>query len=434
MTTAAHYLAQHHALAGALPGRGLDWLQAHRDAALARFTEVGLPTQRDEDWRYTPTRALTAKNFRAVETAQDDAALAAQVTPLFIDGMQCSRLVFIDGLFAPKLSDAGARRGVHFAPLARVLEERPESVAREFATLIPRAPHGFTALNNAGARDGAVTLLDADAAPDAPLEMLFINRAEDAFAQPRNIIIAGANCNAQFIERHVSLGAHAAFTNSATEIFLGENARVDYYLVQTASNAARHVCGVWARQQRASHLRCITAALGGALVRNDLGVDLRGGEAHCDMLGLYAAGGMQHVDNHTTVSHAVENCGSRELYKGVLDKRARAVFRGRIVVARGAQQTRAEQESKTLLLSRHAEIDCKPQLEIYADDVRCSHGATVGQLDDAALFYLRSRGIDAARARELLTFAFAGDVLNEIKIDALQSALGKLIAARLAHH
>jgi len=435
MTAAEHYLAQHHALADALPGRGLGWLQARRRAGLKRFEALGFPTQRDEDWRYTPTRPLTAKNFRDIGAPpRISRDLAAQIKSLAPDGLRSHRLVFIDGMFAPQLSDGDAAgAGVTLAPLARVLEEQPAAIEHAFGAVMPREQHGFTALNSAGARDGAVVLLEENAAPDAPLELLFASHAEDAFAQPRNLIIAAAGCRARLIERHVSLGEHASFTNSASEILLGESARLDYYLLQTQSDAARHVCGIWARQERASRLRCMSATLGGALVRNDLGVDLTGEEAHCDMIGLYAAAGTQHVDNHTTITHSAENCSSREVYKGVLDQRARAVFHGRIKVAPGAQKTNAAQTNKNLLLSRHAEIDCKPQLEIYADDVRCSHGATVGQLDAAALFYLRSRGLSATRARELLTFAFVNDVAGEIEIAALKSAVEAMLAARFAH-
>lgn len=432
MTAVEHYLAQHRALADALPGRGLGWLQARRRAGLARLEAVGFPTQRDEDWRYTPTRPLTAKNFHDIGAPPPlGRDLAAKIRAIAPHGLQ--RLVFIDGLFAPQLSDCDAPgAGVTLASLARVLEEQPARIEHAFGALMPREPHGFTALNNAGARDGAVLLLEENAAPPAPLELLFVSCAEDAFAQPRNLIIAAAGCRARLIERHVSLGEHAAFTNSASEILLGESANIDYHLVQTQSNAARHVCGIWARQERASRLRCMSATLGGALVRNDLGVELAGAGAHCDMLGLYVVAGAQHVDNHTTIAHRAENCSSREVYKGVLDQRARAVFHGRIVVAPGAQKTNAAQTNKNLLLSPHAEIDCKPQLEIYADDVRCSHGATVGQLDAAAIFYLRSRGISQARARELLTCAFVNDVLGEIEIAELKGALEAMLAARLA--
>ena len=428
---AEHYLAQHQALADALPGRKLEWLQAQRSAGLARFAKVGFPTQRDEDWRYTPVKPITAKKFYQPSGA--DAATHADIDlkSLEIPNLQSHRLVFVDGLFAPALSDDAVTAGVVVESLARALEARPELVEQGLGSVTPRERHGFTALNHAGSRDGAVLQLADNAAPVAPVELLFISRAADGLAQPRNLIIAGKAARVRVIERHVSLGDHNAFTNSATEIVLGEQAEVDYYLVQTQSAAARHVCGIWARQWRASRFRCHTVTLGGALVRNDLGVELAGEHAHCDMLGLYNPTGIQHVDNHTTMIHGAENCTSRELYKGVLEQRGRAVFHGRIVVRPGAQKTDAAQTNNNLLLSRHAEIDTKPQLEIYADDVKCSHGATVGRLDADALFYLRSRGLDEARARALLTFAFVNDVVGEIQIGALKTALETLLAAHL---
>ena len=432
-----HYLAQHQALADALPGRELDWLQAQRNAGLARFEEVGFPTQRDEDWRYTPVKPITAKKFHEVppqQTAPQQTALQqdGDFKSLEIPGLQSHRLVFVDGLFAPELSDDGASgAGVVIESLGRALEERPELVKRELGSVTPRERHGFTALNHAGSRDGVVLRLEDNAAPAMPVEMLFVSRARDGLAQPRNLIIAGKASKARIIERHVSLGDHSTFTNSATEIILGEEAEIDYYLVQTQSPAACHICGIWARQWRASRFSCRTITLGGALVRNDLGVELVGEQAHCDMLGLYNPVGVQHVDNHTTMTHGAENCTSRELYKGVLEQRSRAVFHGRIVVRPGAQKTDAAQTNNNLLLSRHAEIDSKPQLEIYADDVKCSHGATVGQIDADALFYLRSRGLDEARARTLLTFAFVNDVVSEIEISELKEMLEDMLTTRL---
>ncbi|MGI9310027.1 MAG: Fe-S cluster assembly protein SufD [bacterium] len=472
MTGAEHYLDQYRALADALPGRGLGWLQAQRDANLARFAQVGFPTQRDEDWRYTALKPITAKVFHAVGAkahdavsakahdavsakahdavsakahdvadgarASEQAALASSSVEAFaLDGLRSHRVVFVDGLFAPELSCDDALDGVSVESLAQVLERRPEQIERAFGSAMPRDAHGFTALNNAHSRDGAVVMLAPRARATTPLELLFIHRASGALAQPRNLIIAGSGSQVALIERHVSAQGDAtdgsgALTNSVTEILLDDDAQVDYHLLQTQSPSAYHICGVWARQSRGSRLRCHTATLGGALVRNDLSVELAGEGAHCDMLGLYSIAGAQHVDNHTTMVHAAEHCTSRELYKGVLAQRSRAVFHGRIKVEPGAQKTDASQANNNLLLSRHAEIDSKPQLEIYADDVKCAHGATVGQLDADALFYLRARGIDEAQAREMLTFAFVNDVVGEIEIAALQRALEAMLATRLA--
>jgi len=434
---AAHYLEQCRALAdsGALPGRQAGWLQAQRRAALAHFEEVGFPTQRDEDWKYTSIRPITAKRFHAGDGGAR-AITPAQIQAMRIDGLNSHRLVFIDGLFAGQYSDAPdsaqADTGVTVAPLARILDEAPERIEHALGAVAPRRRHGFTALNHAGARDGAVVLVEAGARPALPVEMLFISAAKDGLAQPRNLVIAGAGGRVNLIERHLSANAHHTLTNSATEITLGEGAQVDYHLIQAQSSAAHHVCGVWARQARASRLSCRSVTVGGRLVRNDLGAELAGERAHCDLFGLYAAAGAQHVDNHTTITHSAAECSSREVYKGVLDQRARAVFHGRIVVAKGAQKTDATQANNNLLLSRGAEIDTKPQLEIYADDVKCAHGATVGQLDADALFYLRARGVAEQDARRMLTLAFAGDIIDKTAVAELKDALAELLARRLA--
>ena len=392
-----HYLGQHQALADALPGRGLDWLQARRRAGLARFAQVGFPTPRDEDWRYTTVKPITAHKFKPAQQSLISEPLS--VAPLLIKGLKCHTLLFIDGLFAgDHFTDGGGGggEGITVAPLAKILDEQPELIAQSFGSVASQRPHGFTALNEAYSRDGVVVIVEENARPDAPIEMLFVSRAADCLAQPRNLVIAGAGGKAKIIERHISLNDHRTCTNSATEVVLAERAEVDYYLVQMQSSSAFHICGIRAKQSRASRFSCRTITLGGALVRNDLGVELAGEHAHCDMLGLYNPAGVQHVDNHTTMIHGAENCTSRELYKGVLEQRSRAVFHGRIVVQPGAQKTDAAQTNNNLLLSRHAEIDTKPQLEIYADDVKCSHGATVGRMDEDALFYLRSRGLDEA--------------------------------------
>ena len=427
-----HYLAQHQALADALPGRKLDWLQAQRNAGLARFEEVGFPTQRDEDWRYTPVKPITSQEYQPAQQQLISEPVSA--APLMIKGLKCLTLVFIDGLFSMQHSTSnGVAEGVTVAPLSQMLNDRPELIEDSLGACLPKHRHGFTALNESASRDGAVIILQANAEPNIPIEMLFIGdkQMNSTFAQPRNLVIAADGSKGKIIERYVSLGAQKSFTNSVTEVMLGENAELDYYLVQTQSTTSHHVCGIWARQARASRFSCRTITLGGALVRNDLSVELADEHAHCDMFGLYNPAGVQHVDNHTTMTHGAENCTSRELYKGVLEQRSRAVFHGRIVVRPGAQKTDAAQTNNNLLLSRHAEIDSKPQLEIYADDVKCSHGATVGQIDADALFYLRSRGLDEARARTLLTFAFVNDVVSEIEISELKEMLEDMLTTRL---
>jgi len=422
-----------------LPGRGLDWLQAQRRAGLARFEKVGFPSRRDEAWRYTNiaplAKQLSALQFKPAEQKIITEPLSVAPLVWWSKHSKSHLMVFSDGLFSADHSNyGGVAEGVTVASLATVLNEQPEhaeQLSDVYGNIAPADAHGFTALNAAHNRDGVAVIIAPGARPQTPVEMLFISTGMTE-SVPRNIVIAGADSKATVIERYVSLhDQDAAFTNSVTEIELRAHAQLDYHLIQAQSAAAHHVCGVWARQARGSRFSCRTVTVGGKLVRNDLGAELAGENAHCDLFGLYATAGAQHVDNHTTVHHAAAHCTSCEIYKGVLAQRSRAVFRGRIVVAPGAQKTDATQTNNNLLLSRGAEIDTKPQLEIYADDVKCAHGATVGQLDADALFYLRARGIDEAEARRMLTFAFAGDILAKIAHNELQDALVELLRARL---
>lgn len=436
MNDAAQSFLDHQlAVGGALPGHGLDWLRAQHDAARARFAAVGFPTRRDEDWRYTEMKSVTAKKFQPATPQNISQPMSVAPLTLKDDAGGCLRshlMVFVNGLFAPDHSVFhGVADGVTVSPLAKVLLERPELVKQFYGDVVPDEQHGFTALNGACSRDGVVVIVEADARPDVPIEMLFISR-DQITAMPRNLIIAGEGSAANIIERYVSVDDAESFTNSVTEVILGANASIDYYLLQNQAAHARQVSGMWVRQESGSRFSSRTITLGGALVRNDLRVDLHGASAHCDMFGVYSLSGRQHVDNHTTIVHKAENCTSNELYKGVLAQRARAVFHGRIKVAPGAQKTDAHQANNTLLLSPDAEIDTKPQLEIYADEVKCSHGATVGQLDHGALFYLRARGIGEAQARAMLTVAFVAQVVDNIKIGALKLAVENALAATLS--
>ena len=429
----SHYLAARQAVADSLPGRDLDWLQSQREAALARFGETGFPTPRQEEWRYTDLRPVSRQPFEASGELPriDSGALAG----LLVEGLESHRLVFVNGRHAPELSAAGGLPdGVILESLAEALERRPESVRGALGSVLPEKPDGLTALNTAFTSDGAVLELAAGCILEKPVELLFIAAGENALDQPRSLVLAGAGSRATVIERHVSLGGHKTLTNANLEIVLEEGAAIDHYALQEQDTKAFHLGGTWVRQHDGSRYSSRNVTLGGALTRNELRVELAGSGAHCDMIGLYVVSGRQHVDNHTTIVHAAEECTSRELYKGILDQRSRGVFHGRIVVRPGAQRTDAQQQNQNLLLSRDAEIDTKPQLEIYADDVKCSHGATVGQLDADSIFYLRSRGIDEPEARTLLTYAFASSVVAELEVAVLRHRLEARLAEQVMHH
>ncbi len=428
------YIDQFDRLRDRLPGHNIDWLNDQRTKSLARFGRLGFPTLRDEDWKYTSVRGITSKRF-VVEADPGNDDQPVDLSAFAIEGLKSHRLVFVDGVFNPRLSGIGesseSNGGFNVESFASALGRVPATAESLLGSVIQNSGHGFTALNNAMYRDGVIITFAADEKISCPIEIIHYGRAQLSISQPRNLIVCGPQSRGQIIERYVSGSTHNTLSNSVTEVLLEDGASLDYYLVQNQSSAAYQVCGVWVKQSPRSRFSCQTITLGGALVRNDLQVNLGGPEAHCDMLGVYSLTGRQHVDNHTTMIHAAENCSSREIYKGVLGQRARAVFHGRVRVDEGAQKTDAAQSNNTLLLSRNAEIDTKPQLEIYADDVKCSHGVTVGQIDEKSLFYLRTRGIGEPEARALLTYAFVNDVLSEVKIEPLRQYLESILRRQL---
>ena len=421
----SHYLDQHSSRQKSFVGEGLSWLKSQRQQGIEYFRQHGFPNQRQEDWRYTGLSPITRKRFRIdVDRQSTDVDISAHK----ITGLDSHQLVFVDGRLCEALSSNPD--GVVATSWAKVLADNPDlvhaSIQRHRAL-----EHGFSALNIAFSTDGYLIQISDNIKLDRPLEIIFVASSGETTSQPRNAIHMGNFSEATVIERYVSADNVDGLINTTSQIELEAGARLNYHLIETHQSLAKQVTTVDVNQARDSHLTCCTVTLGGGLVRNNLKVSLNQPGAHCDMLGLYVVGGKEHVDNHTNVIHAAAHCTSRELYKGVLDQRSRAVFHGRITVARDAQKTDATQANNNLLLSKHAEIDTKPQLEIYADDVKCAHGATVGQIDETALFYLRARGIDAETARSLLTFAFVSDVLSEIDDAPLKEHLGSELGGRL---
>lgn len=410
-----------------LAGEGLGWLKTTRSAGVERFNQLGIPTTKDEDWKYTNLRALASKPFSFVaETALDHDAIELKVSEAY-------HLVFHNGRYQAAHSNVdGLPEGVVMCSIQHALEQQhTDKVEAQFAQMQPENTNAFASLNSGLFTDGAFVFLPEDAKLDKPLELIFIASGEQTLNMPRNLVVLEANAEATIIERQRSTDGSTALSNSATEVRLHNNAACDFYLVQTAQNKACQIGGMWVHQAANSRFSARTITLGGRLVRNELKVTLAGEGAHTDCIGLFIGKGRQHIDNHTTIRHSAPNCSSREVYKGILDDHSRGVFHGRVMVDQDAQQTFAEQENANLLLSRDAEVDTKPQLEIYADDVKCSHGVTVGELDAKQIFYLQSRGIDKASARTLLTYAFAAEVLDQIELDHLKSQLHKVIAKNM---
>jgi Fe-S cluster assembly protein SufD len=402
------------------------WLGAIRKQGIDRFNLLGIPDTKNEDWKYTNLRALARKQFSISQPANaaDSVVLDA--------AENVYRLTFENGVLNQSLSmldDLPA--GVQISSLQQALAADDDLLKNSLLSAMPAEVNAFASLNIGLFRDGALIRVSEGCKLDKPVELVFISQGSQTLSLPRNLILIEKDARAQVIERQLSDDESTCLSNSATEILLKENAKLDYNLIQLQGKKATHIGGTWVQQAADSEFSAHTITLGGQLVRNELSVSLNGQGAHADCTGLYYGRGRQHIDNHTTIKHCAPACTSRELYKGILDDRARGVFHGRIKVEQIAQLTEADQQNANLLLSRDAEIDTKPQLEIYADDVKCAHGATVGELDKKQLFYLQTRGITLAAAKTLLTYAFAAEVVDEIKIKALRESLTQRIAAQM---
>jgi len=417
----------------ALPGAGTAWLDELRNSAAKQFAEQGLPTVQDEEWRYTDIRKIRRRSFQQLTAVPDVQAFLSTLPDYGLN-----RVVIVNGYYAAASSSLDLADGVSIRSLADVLENDADSIKDQLGSTLPKEQHGFTQLNNAHCFDGAVVHIAKNTQQKAPIEIVHISTASSEkqdttpVAHTRNLIIAEQHAEVSIIERFVSVDEEANYlSNSVTEIIAYENAKVEYYKVQQDSANAFHVGGVFVSQDRDSTVTNHNIAIGGALVRNDIHINLLGSGSHGGMNGLVVSHGTQHVHNHTEVAHRVPHCTSDEYYKTVLDDKSRCVFRGRIIVAQDAQKTDAEQQNNNLLLSPDAEADSKPQLEIYADDVQCSHGATVGQLDKKSLFYLQSRGISQADAQRLLTFAFVNEVLDRVQFAPLRAELNQRFLGEL---
>jgi Fe-S cluster assembly protein SufD len=386
---------------------------------------LGFPTLRDEDWKYTSVAALEKRIFRLAPESLNGVR-ACEVVSLALGDSHL--LMFVNGRYAPDLSHPGRLpSGAEVGSLAQAVAERPD---RFEALLIRDADalvSGFAALNAAFWADGAAIDLAAGCVVEEPIHLVFITTDADLALHPRNIIRAGAGSRAEIIEHYVGLNDAAYFTNGVTQVQADPNAEIIHTKLQQESLRSYHIADIRAEQERDSRFISQSFALGGLLSRNNITTRVDGERCEATLIGLYLANGRQHMDHHTLIDHARPHGTSREFYKGVLAGAARAVFNGKVIVRSDAQRTDAQQSNRNLLLSDQAEVDTKPQLEIYADDVKCSHGATVGQLDAEQIYYLRSRGMDDASARALLTFAFAEDVATRVSYAPLRARLQQLL-------
>ncbi|RZI42592.1 Fe-S cluster assembly protein SufD [Herbaspirillum sp. HC18] len=433
----SRYLADFERVSAALPGAGVPWLDQLRATALDIFAQRGFPTKRDEDWKYTSVAALESQvfrthAFRAMSGGYLNTGAAALAGRYALGDDAAHVLVFHNGYYVPALSKiSGLPAGATIVSLADTLHAAPQALEPYLANEEPKT--AFGALNAAFMADGVYLHLKQGVMLESPVHLLFLSTGADAATHVRNMIVAEEGAQATVIEHYAGIEGEVYFTNAVTRIFAARDAKIDHYKLQQESLGAFHIAGIHAIQQSDSRLESHSFSLGGTLARNDIATVFVASGCEAALNGLYLAGGRQHVDHHTCIDHRRPNGTSREHYRGVLDGQAHAVFNGKVIVRPGAQKTNAYQANHNLLLSRDAEIDTKPELEIHADDVKCNHGATVGQLDEAQLFYLRSRSIDEAEARNLLVHAFAHDVIERIRVASLRDRLAHLLLARLPH-
>lgn len=416
-------------------GRAPAWLKELRESAIASFGKLGFPTVRDEDWKYTNIEPIVSTTFeRSGRLAKSPHAVTAnEIFALSFTDPVANRLVFINGAYSPQLSSLrGLPRGVRVESFADALRNDDAVLREHLSRYVCYREHSFAALNTAFLEDGALVVIPRREVIEEPIHLVFVSFAEDRpmVSHPRNLIVVGEGSQARIVESHLGIGRIAYFANAVTELVGGEGAAIEHYLLQRETDTGLHIGTLEAHLSRHCALiaHCIT--LGGSLIRNNARVVLNGEGSECGLNGLYLLDGRQHVDNHTEIEHCMPRAKSQELYKGILRGKARGVFDGKILVHKDAQKSDARQTNKNLLLSEDAVVNSKPQLEIYADDVKCSHGSTVGQLDRDALFYLRSRGIDFGAAQSLLSYAFASEVIGGVKIASLRDHLNDYLLTK----
>ncbi|MFN3484713.1 MAG: Fe-S cluster assembly protein SufD [Planctomycetota bacterium] len=402
--------------------RSLPGPAAFRRRGIQRFQELGFPDPDEEAWRFTDLAPLRETSLRMASGT----ANPAQFAGLAKGPLRGCQIAFVDGRYAPAFSLLELPPGVRLLSLAALLRDDPRRIEPWLGGLVAPEAGAFAALNAAFFSDGVFLFLPRDTEWTRPLHILFLSslHGEAYMTHPRVIVVAEENARATIVESHLGPAGGIYLSNSVVELFLGARSGVDYTKVQRESHDAFHVQSLRARLERDARLTHRSISLGGRLARNDFEILLDGVGSEVELFGLYEVAGVQLADHHTSIDHLRPHTVSRELYKGILDGRSRGVFDGRIVVRSGAQKTSALQTNKNLLLSREALVHTKPQLEIFANDVKCKHGATIGQLDEDVLFYLRSRGIGLAEARRLLVHAFASEIIDSIRHEAVRTQVG----------
>jgi Fe-S cluster assembly protein SufD len=432
-TEKADHFSAYKTLAKTREGQDPVWLANLRDKAGEHFEALDFPTTRHEEWKYTNVTPILKTAFRQHFDLAAAGLTAETIAPFTFAETRQSQLVFVNGLYAPQLSDLSALpAGVTVSNLAQAPAETAKVLHDHLATRANHRDETFTALNTANLSDGAFVYIPNGKAVETPIHLLFLSTAQETtIAHPRVLIVAGQGAIATVVESYATLNQGVYFNNAVAEVIAHEGAVLTHYRLQQESEQAFHIATTQVYQERGSNYTSYAISLGGKVARHDLNVVLGEPNIETTIDGLYVVTGKQHCDNHTTIDHAHPHCTSHQVYKGILDGQGRAVFNGKVFVRAGALLTDAHQLNKNLLLSPEAHVDTKPQLEIFADDVKCSHGATVGQLEDEELFYLAARGISRERAQALLTFGFAEDILNKIKLPSVHAQLDQAVLAKL---
>lgn len=404
-----------------------------RQDAISRFSRLGFPNSQNEEWKYTNISPLLEHQFQ-LETKRPNFD-NLNLNKFLIDGLTGNLLVFVNGIFAPELSNAGSNlSGLIIGNLSDLILEHPELAEKYLSKFSDYKNDAFTALNTAFALEGAAIIIPENTQMEKPIQILNISgmNKSNLVSFPRNLFLVGKNSNVQVVESSIHLSNNIYFNNTVSEIIIQENGAMDYYKIQDEDTKSYLISNTYVHQHKDSRFKSINIDLGGAIVRNNLNIKMAGENCETDLFGFYITTGSQLIDNNTNITHEKPNGTSKELYKGILDGKSKGVFSGTVLVERDAQKTSAFQGNKNLLLSADAEINSKPQLKILADDVRCTHGATIGQIDEEALFYLRQRGLSKKNALDLLHYAFAADVFKNISLNPVRDKVDRLVKNKFA--
>ena len=403
-----------------------------RTVAIKNFENKGFPTKKEEAWKYTSLNAILKNDFSVFPKKENDIDFK-EVKKYFLNDVDTYKVVFIDGIFSSFLSST-THDGLDVCLMASALNKpKYKMIIDAYFNKIANTDDSLTSLNTAFANEGAYINIPKSKVAEKPIEIIYFSTGNEAalMVQPRNLIVVGENAHVQIIERHQSLNSNPVLTNSVTEIFAQKRAIVDYYKVQNDVLTANLIDNTYIAQKQESRVMVHTFSFGGNITRNNLNFYHQGERIDSTLKGITIIGDKQHVDHYTLVQHATPNCESHQNYKTILDGQATGVFNGKIFVEKEAQKTNAFQQNNNILLSDKATINAKPQLEIFADDVKCSHGCTIGQLDDSAMFYLQQRGIPKKEAKALLMYAFTSEVTSSIKIPELRVKIARIIAEKL---